>query len=105
MSFCQVTFGPVPILVKSQTGRLYFPTYEFLTSDFWSNLNFCQVTHRQKVMHKSPPCIRIGGLKKHIKIILHTQQGSNLRIKSAFPLEKLAKNLLVRTNLKFSELF
>ncbi len=34
-----------------------------------------------------------------------TLQGSNLRKNFAFPLEKLAKNLLVRTNLNFSELF
>ena len=43
MNFCQVTFGPVWILVKSrQTDRH---------------------TDIQKVMHKSPLCIRTGGLK------------------------------------------
>ncbi len=42
MTFGLVTFGQVCILVKSE---------------FWSS-------YRQKVIHKSPPCIRTGGLKK-----------------------------------------
>ncbi len=42
MTFGPVTFGQVWISVKS---------------DFWSS-------HRQKVMHKSPPCIRTGELNK-----------------------------------------
>ncbi len=41
MIFCQVTFGPVWILVTSHPDR-------------------------QKAMHKSPPCIRTGGLKNHV---------------------------------------
>ncbi len=38
--------------------------YDFLSSDFFSSLNFGPVTDIQKAMHMSPPCIRTGGLKK-----------------------------------------
>ena len=41
------------------------PNKHFLTSDFWSSMYFGQVTYIQKVMHKSPLCIRTGGLKNH----------------------------------------
>ncbi len=42
--------------------------YDFLSSDFFSSLNFGQVTDRQTdiqiAMHMSPLCIRTGGLNK-----------------------------------------
>ncbi len=47
-----------------------FQRYEFLSSDFWSSLNFGQVTDRQtdiqKAMHMSPPCISTGVLNESI---------------------------------------
>ncbi len=43
---------------------------DFWSSDFWSSLIFGPVmdgqTDRQKVMHKSPPCIRTGGLNNWV---------------------------------------
>ena len=53
-----------------------FPNIDFLSSDFWSNLNFGQVmTDIQKAMHKSPPCIRTGGLKKGLAMYFKATTG------------------------------
>ena len=47
--------------------------HDFLSSDLTSSLNFGQVTdihtYIQNTMHKSPPCIRTGGLKKALVTI------------------------------------
>ena len=42
---------------------------DFWSSDFWSSLKFWS-SYRQKVVHKSPPCIRTGGLKKSKLMIM-----------------------------------
>ena len=52
---------------------VYMCKFDFWSSDFLSSLNFGQVTDRhtyiQKVTHKSPPCIRTGGLKNRPEIL------------------------------------
>ncbi len=58
------------------------------------------------IMHMHFYCYLTGGsayLLDRGKEWCNGEQGSNLRIIFAFPLEKLAKNLLVRTNFNFSD--
>ncbi len=42
-----------------------FKSSELFTSEFFSSLNFGQVTDRHKAMYKIPLCIRTGVLKNH----------------------------------------
>ena len=55
-----LNFGPVTD-IHIEHG-VYEPTVHMSSRS--PDMNFGYVTHRQKVMYKSPPCICTGGLKK-----------------------------------------
>ncbi len=61
--------GAVPLTPVHAVAWTCILKCDFLSSDFWSSMNFGQVTDRQtdiqKVTHNSPLCIRTGGLNKN----------------------------------------
>ncbi len=66
------------LAVREKTGLLYFPRYELLSSfEFWSS------DYGQKAMHKSPPCISTGVLKKLLLLIFGALSMSETKIPQA----------------------
>ncbi len=59
--------------------------YDFLSRDFFSGVNFDQVTDRRIAMHMSPPCIRTGGLKNYNPYLFGPEPHGMIHFNAHFP--------------------